>query len=76
MNKKIAATKKVAAKVISQKHTGKIARAIRVSALEAVQLSTKLYVFKAKASILFEALSINRKIEDKDEGYQRTLSLS
>ncbi|HJT41974.1 MAG TPA: DGQHR domain-containing protein [Rhizomicrobium sp.] len=35
-----------------------------------------LYVFAAKASELYSILSINRKIEDKEEGYQRTLSLS
>jgi DGQHR domain-containing protein len=35
-----------------------------------------LYLFKAKASLLYEALSINRRIPDKDEGYQRVLSLS
>src|SRR5207248_125753 len=33
-------------------------------------------LFKAKASDLYGMLSINRRAEDKDEGYQRTLSLS
>jgi len=33
-----------------------------------------LYLFSARASVLFSALSINRRIEGKDEGYQRTLS--
>jgi DGQHR domain-containing protein len=59
-----------------QKHAGRVLRPLTFAALEVVQVATKLYVFKAKASVLFASLSINRRIEDKDEGYQRTLSPS
>lgn len=58
----------------SGKHTGSIAQPLKFTAIEVTQMSTKLYAFKAKASVLYAALSINRRIEDKDEGYQRTLS--
>jgi DGQHR domain-containing protein len=36
----------------------------------------ELYLFKARASVLYQSLSINRRIEQKDEGYQRALSVS
>ena len=48
---------------------------LRFPAIAITQTTTTLYVFKAKASVLFGALSINRRIEDKDEGYQRALSV-
>ena len=35
-----------------------------------------LVFFSAKASVLWDILEINRRIEDKDEGYQRALSPS
>jgi DGQHR domain-containing protein len=57
-----------------KKHIGRITQPLTFSALEVTQADTKLYVFKAKASVLFDSLSINRRIEDKDVGYQRTLS--
>ena len=60
----------------AHKHTGRVARPLKFAALEINQAATKLYVFKAKASVLFSSLSINRRIEDKDVGYQRTLSPS
>jgi DGQHR domain-containing protein len=56
------------------KHTGRIIRPLSFPALEVRQLDATMYVFKAKASILFNSFSINRRIEDKDEGYQRALS--
>jgi DGQHR domain-containing protein len=59
-----------------KKHTGRTTESLRFFALEVTQADTKLYVFKAKASVLFNSLSINRRIENKDEGYQRTLSSS
>ncbi len=59
-----------------KKHTGRVGHPLTFAALEVVQMNTKLYVFKAKASTLFGSLSINRRIEDKDVGYQRTLSPS
>ena len=57
-------------------HTGRVRQTLKFSALEVTQENTKLYVFTAKASVLFGSLSINRRIENKDEGYQRTLSAS
>jgi DGQHR domain-containing protein len=44
--------------------------------LRFVQNGVTMYLFAAKASELFDSLAINRRVEDKDEGYQRTLSLS
>ena len=69
------ATKKKATKK-AHKKSGKIAKPLRFAASEVEQSEHKLYVFKAKASELYAALSINRRIEDKDEGYQRVLSPS
>lgn len=60
----------------TRKHTGRLGRALKVEALQVVQATHTLYLFRAKASVLYSAFSINRKIENKDEGYQRVLSLS
>lgn len=49
---------------------------VRLPALQAEVHKTYLYLFFAKASILYNLLKINRKVEDKDEGYQRALSQS
>lgn len=57
------------------KKTGQIRSPLVFKATEFHQGGQKIYLFSAKASVLYEALSINRRIEDKDEGYQRTLSL-
>lgn len=38
--------------------------------------NVQMIVFSAPASFLWKVLSINKKDDDKDEGYQRTLSLS
>lgn len=59
-----------------QKHTGAIGQPLKISATEMQQSVNTLYIFKARASALFKVLSINRRIEDKDEGYQRALSPS
>jgi hypothetical protein len=59
----------------TKKKTGQLKHDLDVSANEVVQGSNKMYIFKAKASVLFAMLSINRRIEDKDQGYQRTLAL-
>lgn len=64
-----------AQKIETGKKTGSLQRPLRFPALEVNQSSNKLYVFKADASTLYGALSINRRIEGKDEGYQRTLSV-
>ena len=57
------------------KKTGAANLALRFPAIAITQTTTTLYVFKAEASVLFRTLSINRRIEDKDEGYQRALSV-
>lgn len=41
-----------------------------------IQGTHKLITFSAPASELWQILSINRRVEDKDEGYQRTLSMA
>jgi DGQHR domain-containing protein len=58
------------------KHSGQAGRSHKFPAFKVVQGNSILYLFKADASTMFQILSINRRIEDKDEGYQRALSLS
>lgn len=58
-----------------KKH-GKIPSTLHFNALEIKQGDHTLYCFKEKASKLWEFASINRREEDKDEGYQRVLSTS
>lgn len=60
----------------SQKHVGRLGRPLKVPAIPLVQSGHTLYLFSAKASVLYAALSINRRVQDKDEGYQRVLSPS
>lgn len=60
----------------SKKHHGGLKSPLSVPALEIKQGSQTLYVFVAKASVLYDALSINRRVKDKEEGYQRVLSIS
>ena len=75
----MAHSKKVVSKRSDARETGKktgvVNRSQRFPAIVVTQTSTTLYAFKAKASILYSTLSINRRIEDKDEGYQRALSV-
>jgi len=47
---------------------------IEFSCCEFTQGDEKLVFFHVKAKVLWDIISINRKIEDKDEGYQRALS--
>jgi hypothetical protein len=58
------------------KHVGKITHPLKFPAIPVTQTKHTLYLFTAKASTLFASLSINRRIEDKDEGYQRVLAPS
>lgn len=58
------------------KKSGATAAPTIVPALKVQQSGNELFMFKAPASKLFETLSINRRVEDKDEGYQRALSQS
>ncbi len=61
---------------VTRKHTGKLKKERTFNALRVTQSTTTLYLFKAHASLLYKMLSINRRVEDKDEGYQRALSVS
>ena len=61
---------------LTGKHSGKVKKSLTFSALKITQSTSTLYLFKAHASVLYKALSINRRVEDKDEGYQRALSVS
>lgn len=60
----------------SDKKTGRLENTLKLTALKASQGSNSLYLFKEKASVLWSFLSINRREEDKDVGYQRVLSNS
>jgi DGQHR domain-containing protein len=57
----------------ASKH-GENPRRVTVSCVEVEQGKTHLYLFKMKASKLWQLLSINRRDPDKEEGYQRVLS--
>lgn len=61
---------------LTAKHAGTLKKRLTFPALTVVQSNSTLYLFKARASAMFRALSINRRVEDKDEGYQRALSVS
>lgn len=69
-------SKKKAAKKVLEAKAGHLHKPLKVTAIPVVQSARTLYLFKGKASVLYAAFSINRKIENKDEGYQRVLSLS
>lgn len=58
------------------KHRGIVKKPLKFTALAIQQEAATLYVFVSKASALYDSFSINRRVEAKDEGYQRTLSLS
>lgn len=58
------------------KHSGTNQGKLEFPALEISQGNHRLYVFTADARTLYKTLSINRRTENKDEGYQRTLSVS
>lgn len=61
---------------VTGKHSGKLKEERTFPALRVTQSATTLYLFTASASLLYNMLSINRRVEDKDEGYQRALSVS
>lgn len=75
MTKKAKRAKK-SSNVTTTKHSGQLPNSLELPALEVEQGGTTLYVFTARASVLFNSFSINRRIEGKDEGYQRALSNS
>jgi len=61
---------------ITGKHSGGLKQPRIFSALKITQSKNTLYLFRAEASLLYSMLSINRRDEDKDKGYQRVLSVS
>ncbi len=54
--------------------SGHLPTGIRVPALCIKQDDTEFYVFGLKASVLWPMVSINRRSEIEDRGYQRVLS--
>ena len=58
----------------SGKKMGELAKSLSVPALKVTQGTHAFYVFIMKASILWPLVSINRREEDEDRGYQRVLS--
>jgi DGQHR domain-containing protein len=62
----------------ARKHTGKktgqLAQTSSVPCIPAAQGKSTLYLFAQRCSELWNLVSINRREEDKDEGYQRVLS--
>ena len=69
-------TKKKTSKPQLKKHPGAVKRPLKLQAVDIRQGDTTMYLFKAKASVLYESFSINQRVEGKDEGYQRVLSPS
>lgn len=61
---------------VTGKHSQKLATPIHVKALNFKQGDVEICIFHMKASVLWDFVSINRMIEDKEQGYQRTLSVS
>ena len=61
---------------VTGKHSGKLKKEHTFPALRVTQSDTNLFLFKAHASRLYKMLSINRREEDKDVGYQRALSVA
>lgn len=49
---------------------------MKIPAIQLEQQDQHLYLFKIKASQLYDMVSINQREDDKDTGYQRTLSIS
>lgn len=48
---------------------------LNLEAIEITQGDVKFYAFKIKASVLWPMVSINRRAETEDRGYQRVLSM-
>lgn len=67
------ATKKAA---LAKSKAVKVPAPLLFPALPVKQGEATLYILREKASRLFACISINRRVEDKDEGYQRALSPS
>jgi len=82
MAKKPAKAKAIKKKPVARKQSGKkqggLKKPFTAPVIVVKQHSHKLYMFKAKASVLFDMLSINRRDQDitKEKGYQRVLPIS
>ncbi|MEQ9143668.1 MAG: DGQHR domain-containing protein [Parvibaculaceae bacterium] len=61
---------------VTAKKRGRSATSKTFPCIPIKQSGKTLYFFSAKASYLWKTLSINRRVEDKDEGYQRALAKS
>ena len=72
----MSAQKKTKSKADVKTHPGLVKKPLELKAIDVIQGDTTLYLFKAKASVLYESFSINQRVEGKDEGYQRVLSPS
>lgn len=70
------ARKRLPIDAASGKVTGKSTQVLTFPASQLKQSANTLYLMKAPASVLFSVLSINRRIQEKDEGYQRVLSVA
>lgn len=60
----------------SDKKSGGLQNALKIKALPIVQGAHTFYVFALDAKTLWSFVSISRRLEEKDEGYQRVLSTS
>lgn len=61
---------------LASKKSVAVPQPMSFSALPVKQGGVTLYLMRDRASALFSRISINRRVEDKDEGYQRALSTS
>ncbi|MBB4363477.1 DGQHR domain-containing protein [Bradyrhizobium sp. CIR18] len=59
---------------VTGKQSRRLATALQVKAIGFEQNDVQLCAFAMEASVLWSFVSINRMIEDKEQGYQRTLS--
>jgi hypothetical protein len=53
-----------------------MSKSLEIPCIEIDQNGQTVYLFSEDAKKMWSVLSINRRVEDKEEGYQRTLSQS
>lgn len=70
------ATKKATRKKVAKKNIAQNVKHFDFPCTEFKQGERNMIFFSASAKVMWNLLSINRKIEDKTEGYQRSLSQS
>src|SRR5262245_19429942 len=61
---------------VTGKQSRRLAEQLKVQAIKFEQNGVTICIFSMDASVLWGFVSINRMIEDKEQGYQRTLSVS